>query len=64
MSNEFTSLVREMEALRRHLNRIPDNHEWTGNELSELDDVRHAALNLSRDVEAIFDSLQGKEGGK
>lgn len=55
----LVSLTREMAAAKRYMEELPETQEWTQDELSTLDDVRHAALRLAEEVEAIFDTING-----
>lgn len=58
----FVSLVREMAAAARHLDELPSDTHWSQDDLSTLDDVRHAALNLAQMAEATIQESEAGNG--
>jgi hypothetical protein len=53
---DFASLVRDMEECRDYLDPTPSAH-FTKVQLDYLEDIRHNAINLAKDIEAIFEEL-------
>lgn len=53
----LTQLVPEMEGLRKHLETLPNDTDWTDRDLLVLEDIRRVSLGLVREVEAIFQDL-------
>ncbi len=54
------SLPKEMAQAAKHLEDLPDDHEYTNDEMEWMEDLRHEALKIVHEVEAIFESLRGR----
>lgn len=60
----ITELVKEMERLSHLLGSLPDNQGWTQEQLGDIDDIRHAALELAHEAEMTIKVFEGIEKGK
>lgn len=56
----FTQLLRAMAAATRELADVPEDQEWTQDGLATIEDIRHAALKLAREAEAILELATGR----
>jgi hypothetical protein len=56
----LVQLVGDLDESREMLAALPDDQEWTLNQLDTLDCLRRASLDLAREAEAIIDTLQGR----
>lgn len=54
----LSPLIEDMEAAAQELENIPDDQEYTQENLEILEDVRSAAIKVKMEVEAIFDWLR------
>lgn len=61
---DFVQLAVEMNTARKQLEALPDSQEWTQEQIEDLEDVRHYALNLAREVEATVQTFEGLTGEK
>ena len=59
---DFPLLVREMELAKNKLALLPDDQEWTLEELETLEDLRWAALRLAEEAEATIKTFDGRIG--
>jgi hypothetical protein len=55
----LSSMPKEMENAAGMIDDLPEDAEWTMNQLADLEDVRHAALKLVHRVEAILTGING-----
>lgn len=57
----YVSLIREMAKASRDLEDLPVGTEYTQDMQDMLEDLRHAGLQIVREVEAIFAEIQKGE---
>lgn len=55
----FRSLLREMEAARKKLKKIPEGTFYKQEDLEFLEDLRHVSIALKMEVEAIIEKFEG-----
>jgi len=61
LSFDLEQLVKEMNWASREIGDLPDESEYTEEEIADLDDIRSAALMLVREVEAAIEVFQGSK---
>jgi hypothetical protein len=54
-------LAQTMDEAITEMRGLPDDKKWTDYELDTLELIRHHAVRLKLDIEAIFEDLEGKE---
>jgi len=59
-SQKTIVIVEEMEAAEKEIANLPEDHEFTQEQLADLEDVRHAALKLANMVEATLADFEGR----
>lgn len=64
MFNSFSELVKEMNAARILIDAIPEDHEFTNEEIDCLDDVRMQSMRLETASKDCLDEFSGKVRGK
>ena len=56
----FVQLAREMDDATRSLESMPDDQEWTVDQIEDMEEVRWRALRLSEEVEATIKTFEGR----
>jgi hypothetical protein len=57
---DYSNLIKEMKWAAIELDALPDDVEFTLSDTDTLEEIRHHALRLAREVEAIFEESGGK----
>lgn len=55
----YIALIREISAAARLLDKLPDDQEWTMEQLDTLESLRHACLHLVNTIEATIEVFEG-----
>lgn len=58
---EIQDAINDLGSIDRRLDTLPDDHEWTMDDLADLDELRIAALSVSRTIDAVIDALSGRQ---
>ena len=56
---EMTQLVIDMDAMRKRIDAVPEDQDFTQDDMITLDDVRGAALRLAHAAEATIETFEG-----
>ena len=57
---DFAPLTEEMEEMCHFISDLPEFQEWTLQQLESLEDLRHFALRLADEAEAVMKTFEGK----